>query len=520
VSVSVFKTEARTSGPAIGFSVADSGIGIPESHLRSIFNAFEQVDSSIGRKYGGTGLGLAISSNLAALLGGEIKVASQVGQGTTFTLVLPVSVSADRAEESAALRGKALGEEPASARKAPERTVSPGPASDNQILIIEDDLKFARILADLAEEEGLRPMIACDGSEGLEQALARLPACILLDYRLPRLDGLKILKELKANPSTRHIPVYMISIDDQGLEAQKLGAMGYLLKPAEPERIRQILRRMKATASGRTRNVLVVEDNEVQRGQVIETIGNGSVRVTGVATAREALDALKEGTAFDCMVLDLSLPDMSGFELLEKIYEGGSIQVPPVVVNTARSLSREEEEKLRRYSETIIIKGAHSSERLLDEVSLFTHRIVGKMPAEMRKKVEDLYRPESAFRGKNVLLVDDEVRNIFALSSALEGTGLKVTVARNGREALEMLESLPRVDLVLMDIMMPVMDGYEAMKRIRGLERFKRLPVIALTAKAMKEDRRLCLEAGASDYLAKPVDIDRLFSLLRVWLGG
>jgi CheY-like chemotaxis protein len=311
----------------------------------------------------------------------------------------------------------------------------------------------------------------------------------------------------------------MISIDDQGLEAQKLGAIGYLLKPADPDRIRQALRRMKSLAYGEPRHVLVVEDNAVQRENIISTIGNGKVNSIGVSSAAEAREALRGSTVFDCVVLDLGLAETNGLDFLREMNADKSIAMPPVIIYTARDLSREEEEKLRKYSETIIIKGARSSERLLDEVNLFTHRAVKDLPESRRKVVENLYRADEAFKGKEVLLVDDEVRNIFALSSALEGTGLKVSLARNGKEAIEALETLPKVHLVLMDIMMPVMDGFEAMRRIRESEKYRQVPIIALTAKAMKEDRRLCFEAGANDYLAKPVDLERLFSLMRVWLG-
>ncbi len=506
------KSHPFAAANPIAFRVVDTGIGIPQDQLGAIFQAFEQVDSSIGRKFGGTGLGLAISKNLAELLGGELTVTSTLGEGSVFTLLLPGSLA-----EKAPKTDSQAKREPKTAPRIPVKAPIAA-KSEKQILIIEDDAKFASLLAEFAEKKGFVSVIARDGAEGLALTHKETPSCIFLDIRLPQIDGLRILKELKSKPETRHIPVYMISVNDQCLEALKLGAMGYIVKPADQTEIEEALDRLKTVVEGGLRHVLVVEDDPVQRNHVEESIGNGKVKTISVSDGAEAFAKLKSGIIFDCIVLDLKLPDMSGFEFLEKLNRDKSIEMPPVVIYTAKDLTREEEEKLNRYSETIIIKGAKSVDRLLDEVNLFTHRRLGESAPGSRIGGAKSTRHDPVLVGKEVLLVDDEVRNIFALSSALEASGLNVTLARNGQEALGALEASGTIDLVLMDIMMPVMDGIEAIRRIRQSENFKDLPVIALTAKAMKEDRRVCLEAGANDYLAKPVDLDRLFSLLRVWM--
>ena len=387
---------------------------------------------------------------------------------------------------------------------------------DNTLLIVEDDPRFARVLMDLARERGFKCLVAGDGETGLHFADYYTPGAIILDIGLPGIDGWQVMARLKENPALRHIPVHFISAEDDSMAALRMGAIGYLTKPVSVEKVDDALGRIEEALDKPVRRLLVVEDDAVQRESIRELIGSGDVATTAVATGEEALSELARG-AYDCMVLDLGLSDMSGFELLERLEKGPGGCTTPVIVYTGRELSADEEEKLRRYSESIIIKGARSPERLLDETALFLHRVEAELPEEKRR-IKMNHDREALLEGRKVLLTDDDMRNVFALTSILEEKGMEVIVARNGRESLEKLAEGPDIELVLMDIMMPEMDGYEAMCEIRKDSRWRKLPVIALTAKAMKGDRGKCIDAGASDYLAKPVDTGKLLSMLRVWL--
>ena len=507
----------------VSFSVIDTGIGIPSEQLEIIFEAFRQADGTTNRKYGGTGLGLTISRNLSSLLSGHIEVESEVGKGSKFTLILPLTIDS-KAEPFQMTKPPALPVEVASDIPNISHTVLdddlkslPSPGS-KVLLIIEDDLAFARILLSMAREEHFLCLIAHTTSRGFELAMEHKPDAIILDMKLPDALGLSLLDKLKENPRTRHIPVHAISAMDYSREALHLGAVGYLQKPSKVEDIKKSLQTLESKIDQRMKKVLVIEDDSVQRMAIEKLIGGDGVEIVSIGTGNEAMEHLSK-TQFDCVILDLSLPDISGFDLLEKFSSSNkNMTYPPVIVYTGRVLSHEEEGKLRRYSETIIIKGARSPERLLSEVTLFLHQVESHMSEEKQKILKVTRTLEKAFEEKTVLLVDDDVRNIFALMSMLESKGANVIVARNGVESLEKLQENDNVDLVLMDIMMPEMDGYTAMREIRKNPAHQKLPIIAVTAKAMKDDYEKCIEAGANDYLAKPVDVEKLISLMRVWL--
>ena len=390
------------------------------------------------------------------------------------------------------------------------------------ILVIEDDARFARILHELSHEMGFQCLVALNGTDGLAAATKYLPSAIVLDVNLPDFSGLGVLDQLKRNPVTRHIPVHMLSVADYSQEALERGAIGYALKPVKREELVQALERLEAKFTQVLRRVLVVEDDENQRESMKALLGSGEVEIVAVETAQRALELLRS-TTFDCMVMDLSLPDMSGYELLEQMAEHEEIAFPPVIVYTGRSLSSDEEQRLRRFSRSIIIKDVRSPERLLDEVTLFLHQVESTLPADHRRMLQVARDRDATLEGRTVLVVEDDVRNVFALSSVLEPTGMQVEIARNGLEALAALEKTlapgaPRIDLVLMDIMMPEMDGFTAMREIRKRSEWRKLPIIALTAKAMKDDQEKCLSAGANDYIAKPLDVEKLLSLVRVWM--
>ncbi|MGE0525904.1 MAG: response regulator [Bdellovibrionales bacterium] len=517
------RVELRVSRPTlpkvgVAFTVADTGIGIPKEKVDAVFQAFEQVDSSVSREFGGTGLGLAISKSISALLGGEVSLETRLGEGSSFTLIIPESLASAQVRPSVTPRLAVL-PTPAQPMEKTQSALS-SPRSGNLMLIIEDDRAFADVLVSLAKEKGFDSILATDGMTGLELAVQNRPSCILLDYRLPGLDGLSVLRELKNNPATKHIPVHMISVDDRASEARRLGAVGYLVKPVDAGQILEAIDRMNDLIEGEVRRVLVIEDDPVQREEIMHRIAAAGVTTKGVERGAEAIDLLLGNHSFDCLIVDLALPDMSGAELLKRVHDRGGATAPPAIVYTSKDLSREEEEMLRRYSDSIIIKGVRSSDRLIDEMNLFLNKVVRDLPRQEQKIQSDIYQPEKVFQGKEILLVDDDVRNIFSLSSALEGKGFKISLARNGQEALAALAANPKINLVLMDIMMPVMDGYEATRRIRANPVFGKVPVIALTAKAMKGDREACLAVGATDYLSKPVDVERLLSLLRVWLAA
>jgi CheY-like chemotaxis protein len=385
------------------------------------------------------------------------------------------------------------------------------------VLVVEDDVAFAQILFDLARERGYRCLVAHHADEGCELAARFTPDAVLLDMRLPGASGLTVLQRLKDDPRTRHIPVHVVSVEDLAETALQMGAIGYARKPASLQDLRHVFEHLEEKLSQKVKRVLLVEDDRRLQESVAELIGDDDVQITAVSEGGQALDALRGGV-FDCMITDLALPDMTGQELLRRMASGESRSFPPVIVYTGRNLTREEEAELLRYSRSIIIKGARSPERLLDEVTLFLHQVEGKLSSERQRMLRTARSRDKAFEGRRILVVDDDVRNIFALTSALEQKGAEVTVARNGQEALDRLAANEDVDLVLMDLMMPVMDGFTAMREIRRQPRWQRLPIIAVTAKAMKEDQQKCLAAGANDYLAKPIELERLFSLIRVWM--
>ncbi|MFJ1339700.1 response regulator [Pseudomonas caricapapayae] len=517
-------------GVGVVFAVRDSGIGIAADQQQSIFEAFHQADGTTNRRYGGTGLGLSISRDLAQLLGGQITVDSSVGKGSVFSLILPEryepiinqgpavvinqpQVSPLEPEPQAAVSAVVVARNKPSFADDRERA----PFSNRCILVIEDEPNFARILFDLAHELGYSCLVAQAADEGFELAAGYVPDAILLDMRLPDHSGLTVLQRLKEQASTRHIPVHIISVEDRVEAAMHMGAVGYAVKPASREELKAVFARLEAKLTQKLKHILLVEDDDLQRESIARLIGDDDIEITAVGMAQEALDLLRENI-YDCMIIDLKLPDMLGNELLKRMSAEDIRAFPPVIVYTGRNLTRDEEADLLKYSRSIIIKGARSPERLLDEVTLFLHKVESTLSHERQRMLKTARSRDKVFEGRKLLLVDDDVRNIFALTSALEHKGAIVEIARNGREAIERLEQIVDIDLVLMDVMMPEMDGYEATRLIRQQPRWRKLPIIAVTAKAMKDDQHRCLEAGANDYLAKPIDLDRLFSLIRVWL--
>ncbi len=524
-----------TREETVEFSIIDTGMGIPREKQQLIFEAFQQVDGTISRKFGGTGLGLSISKELTRLLGGAIYMESSYGKGSMFSLHLPekghskqesaVSKQPENAELNT--QSSKLGEyqhllsEPENNRqhslekiKDDRSKISP---HDKSILIIEDDPKFLRILSDISRERGFKCLVAEDGKTGLQFADYYKPSAIILDILLPDISGLTVITRLKENSATRHVPIHIVSATDNKLDARKMGAVNYLTKPVSKEELSQVFNQLNRMISKGIKELLLVEHNRNQADAIIKCIGNGDVHITVASTAAEAYDHVLTGN-FECMVLDLRLPDTSGFELLSKIRTNEDICYLPIIVYTGKELTEEEKVLIDQYAESVIIKGVDSDRRLLDETTLFLHRVEANLPKEKQEVLRMLHDKEEILSNKKILVVDDDMRNVFSLKKVLESKGMQIMVGKNGREGLEFLNKNPDIDLILMDIMMPEMDGYEATRSIRKQERFKDLPVIALTAKAMKGDRFKCIEAGACDYLAKPIDMDRLFSMLRVWL--
>jgi CheY-like chemotaxis protein len=542
----------------IGFSVIDTGIGIGEEKLRVIFEAFQQADGTTSRRYGGTGLGLSISREIAHLLGGEIHATSRVGEGSTFTLYLPVNAFADvmagapaaveAAQPAAAATagaqiafpapGEALDDVVAGPPVAPTLLGDAGVEDDRHelqpgdrvLLVALSDGPTAELAVTEARRRGFKAIVTHDADRALAALRELAPDAVVLGLDLVTSQGTLLLEAAKQSADTRHIPVHVVEVHaspdgDQPSDAQErrrramqAGALAVLESPVTEESLAEGLAEMASFLDRQVRRLLVVEDDDAERAAIIELIGTGDeVEVVGAADAEEAVAALDAGH-FDAMVLDLKLAGTSGFTLLEQVKKRPDLRSLPVIVYTGKELTRREETRLRRYAETIIVKDARSPERLLDETALFLHRVEAQMPASRRRMIEHLRDDDAVFQGKQVLIVDDDVRNVFALTSALERHGMTVVYAENGREGIETLEQNPDVDLILMDIMMPEMDGYATTEMIRTMPRFARLPIIALTAKAMKGDREKSIASGASDYVTKPVDVDQLLSLMRVWL--
>lgn len=524
------------SSNAISMSVIDTGIGISKDKLNAIFEAFQQADGTTSRKFGGTGLGLTISKSFSSLLGGEIKVDSKVNEGSVFTLIIPEQPDnnniktrntnkQDEKKEKREIRkfrknneeqspDKNQQADPYNQIKDDKQKIGP---EDNSILIIEDDINFCKVLQDLAHEQGFKCIVALDGEKGLYYADVFKPDAIILDIGLPGIDGYEVMKRLKNNPETRHIPIHIISASDKSLEALKMGAIGYLTKPVSNDKLGGVFKKIENIISKPIRRALIVEDDDIMRKSIINLLDEGNVEITALESGEEAFEALKK-EKYECMILDLGLKELSGFELLEKVRKDKKLKELPVIIYTGQDLSQEENEKLQKYADSIIIKGARSFERLLSEASLFLHQVQKEMPDEKQKMLKTFQSKKDVLTGKKILIVDDDMRNVFALSSVLENHNMKIVIAKNGLDGLKKLEENPDTNLVLMDIMMPEMDGYEAMEKIRLNKKFKDLPLIALTAKAMKEDRAKCIAAGANDYMAKPINTDKLISLLRVWL--
>ncbi len=521
----------------LAFSVTDSGIGIPQHKQKIIFEAFQQADGTTSRKYGGTGLGLSISREIARLLGGEIRVRSTHGSGSTFTLyvpqthapalgtsTLPPTFAAPRSLPQAEHVEVELSHVPTGAASFAAEVdddrddIQPG---DRVLLIIEDDVSFASVLLAMAREKGFKALIALRGDTGLALARECKPDAITLDLRLPVVDGWTVLDRLKHDARTRHIPVHLISGSeiDARSRALKQGALAFLQKPVSSEALAEALGVVKGFVERRVKNLLIVEDDETQRKALVELIGNGDVVSTAVGSAEESLELLRS-QHFDCMVLDLGLPEMTGFDLINVIKSDEKLRELPIIVYTGKDLTQEEETRLKRVTDAIIVKSVRSMEHLLDETALFLHRVEANLPQAKQQMLKQVHQADPVFSGKKVLIIDDDVRNIFAITSVLERYHMSVVYAENGRSGIEMLHANPDVNVVLMDVMMPEMDGYETTREIRKEARFTTLPIIALTAKAMKGDREKCLEAGASDYITKPVEPEQLLSLLRVWLYG
>ncbi len=521
----------------IVFAVEDTGIGIPASKLEAIFEAFQQADGTTSRKYGGTGLGLTISRELAGLLGGRIEASSTPGQGSTFSLIIPARLPEAAASKEAEPISIASASEKSGRGNFMESFVPDISISnpkllqfsemeddraalqqgDTVLLIIEDDADFAAILLEIARRRGFKAIVAFQGDQGLALAHAYKPDAILLDTDLPVLDGWSIISRLKSRPELRHIPVHVISTEDRDQQTLSLGALSFWKKPNGPEELEAAFLDIESYIRRRVKNLLIVEDNADLRKSLVAYIAHPDVRITAVGTGREAMEQLAV-QHYDCMVLDLGLADMSGFDLLEQVKTNRKLQTLPVTIYTGKELGKQDEQKLKHYAESIVIKNVRSMERLYDETALYLHRRTADLPPDKQRIIEKLHDPAAAFEGRRILLVDDDMRNIFALSSVLEGYNMDIQFAQNGKEALAMLQEMKDVDLVFMDIMMPEMDGYETMRAIRAIPAYDSLVIIALTARAMEEDRIKCLDAGASDYIPKPINTTQLVTMLKSWL--
>ncbi|MCP3943717.1 MAG: response regulator [Desulfobacteraceae bacterium] len=522
-----FSIKEQDREKIIAICVADTGPGIPEDKRQQIFEAFKQVDGSISRSHGGTGLGLSISRELAFLIGGELRVESALGKGAVFTLYLPETYSA-AVDTSFSDQKADLPPEKTriTERRQPSKSLEKQKQSVPQkivyshsktMLIIEDDNEFAAILANFFQKHGYESVIASDGETGIKFVIEHQPTAIILDIGLPGVDGWAVLNELKNNPATRHIPVHIMSAFDNTRQGLEKGAVGYLTKPVDTKGLQKALDSIESVLASNVKELLIIEDNKELRTSILKLMKTNDIHAIAVDTGKKALSLLKKQT-FDCMILDLGLPDITGFELLDIIKADPAMEKIPVIVFTGRDLSIEETQKLETYSSSIVLKNAASMERLLDETALFMHRVENDMPEKHQQIIRTLRDRESILSGKTVLLVDDDMRNAFALNKFLKSKGMEVVIADNGQKALEILEEEKKPDIILMDIMMPVMDGYQTMKEIRKQKEFKDLPILALTAKAMESDREECIKCGANDYLSKPVDTSKLLTMLRVWL--
>jgi CheY-like chemotaxis protein/CHASE3 domain sensor protein/putative methionine-R-sulfoxide reductase with GAF domain len=518
----------KKAGNVVSFSVIDNGIGIPRDKQKIIFEAFQQADGSTKRKYGGTGLGLSISRELAHILGGEIHLQSEVGKGSVFTLYLPLRFNSSFTSTDRPIEVKPKGSEISNggiemSKTAVFDTTNMNDDHDNIlendriVLIIEDDKQFAQVLVDFIHERGYKAIIASQGNTGVSFARHYKPDAILLDMNLPVMDGMEVLKQIKNDPALRHIPVQIISSYDKKKEGLELGAFDYLQKPVHTSDLHKAFEKIERFTSKKLKKLLIIEDNKNHNNAIKELIGNGDVKSFSAYSGEEAHKML-EAESFDCIIIDLGLPDMSGFELLEKIKENNRYNKIPIIVYTGKDLKKEDNIRLNKLADTVVLKTANSQERLLDETMLFLHRVESQLPKEKQTIIRKLHKADEVLRDKKILLVDDDIRNIYSLTNALENEGLHCVIAENGRVAIEALKKNPDIDLVLMDVMMPEMDGHEATMEIRKVNAFKNLPIIALTAKAMKGDKEKCLAAGMSDYISKPVNIDQLLSLMRVWL--
>jgi signal transduction histidine kinase/CheY-like chemotaxis protein len=514
----VFANEHLVGADAVAFAVTDTGIGIDSEKLRLIFEAFQQADGTTSRRYGGTGLGLSISREIARLLGGEIQATSTVGEGSAFTLYLPREYRAPEAPAAATARQVPPPAETRPAARTNEAALAGIRDDRDQIspgqvvcLVIEEDPQVARALMEAARNAGFKCIVSLRHDSGVALAADWAPDAIVVG------SGLPTLLQLKQAPDTRHIPVHVVSAAAERHEALAAGAAGQIERPPADEALAAAFAELSSFIERPEKSLLIVDDEETARKSIAELLGGEDVAITAVGSSEAALEAL-DSRVFDCIVLDLKLPKMSGFDLLERIGGDERLRDIPVIVHTGKELTKREETKLRRYAKTIVVKDARSPERLVAETSLFLHRPESALGAEQRRLLEQVHTADAVFGGKKVLVVDDDVRNLFALASALEARGMEVLFAENGREGLDCLEENPDVDLVLMDLMMPEMDGYEATQALRERPEFKDLPIICLTAKAMKGDREKSIEAGASDYITKPVDIEQLLSLMQVWL--
>ena len=523
----------------LAFSVIDTGIGIASDKQKIIFEAFQQADGTTSRKYGGTGLGLSISREIARLLNGEIRLNSEPGEGSDFTLYLPQNGQNMIAPPQKEVKKQVLQEKIRQSKNRLEKTTPETPPSSNErqklkfnalvddrgkiqpedltVLIIDNDVQFANRLVDLAHDHGFKVLFATTTDVGFSIASEYMPGAILMDVQFPDSNGWQLIDRLKHNSGTRHIPLHLITALSERKRAIHQGALTYHQKPINKTGLNQLFTHIKDYLARPVKSLLVVEDDELQRDDIVTLIGDGDVKTIAVDTGAAALDALQNET-FDCMILDLSLPDMTGFELLSKVKKNNHLDDLPVIIYTGKNLTKKEETELRRMAETIIIKDVYSRERLFAETSLYLHRAEKDLSPEKRQMLEKVYHIDNILRDRKILIVDDDIRNIFALTSVLERFQVQVSYAENGKDGINALQDTPDIDLVLMDIMMPEMDGYETMRTIRKIKKFTKLPIIALTAKAMQDDRGKCIEAGASDYITKPVNTDQLLSLMRVWL--